>query len=185
MLSGAMPVGFRFARGFYYLVSVACLLLAMQAGHAATDSDAKGDDEFPELQEIHRILTAEEPDGVVFLVMDYDVEAYLWVLPRLQRYVRMMREEWPEVHLIILSHGDEIISLLEKNETKYRSFHENIQRLITTYDVDFQVCGAYAALSGIDQSEFANFVDVVPSAPSQIKDYRQLDYKIVSLEQLW
>jgi intracellular sulfur oxidation DsrE/DsrF family protein len=164
---------------------VASLLLAMQAGRTATDSVTHGDDEFPELQEIYRLLKAEEPDGVVFLVMDYDVEAYLWVLPRLQRYVRMMREEWPEVHLIILSHGDEIISLLAKNETKYRSFHENIQRLISTYNVDFQVCGAFAALSGIDQSEFADFVDVVPSAPSQIKDYRQMDYKIVSLEQLW
>jgi intracellular sulfur oxidation DsrE/DsrF family protein len=162
-----------------------CLLFAAQSGLTASDPVADSDEEFPEVQEINRILKAGQPGGVVFLVMDYDVEAYLWVLPRLEHYVRMMREEWPEVPLVILSHGDEIISLLEKNETEYRSFHEKIRHLILTYNVDFQVCGAYAALSGIDESEFADFVDVVPSAPSQIKDYRQMDYKIVSLEQIW
>jgi intracellular sulfur oxidation DsrE/DsrF family protein len=181
----AIPITLRSAREFIFSVSVACLLLAGQAGHAATDAAEHSDDEFPELQEINRILKAGQPDGIVFLVMDYDVEAYLWVLPRLQHYVRIMREVWPQIHLVILSHGDEIISLLEKNEPEYRSFHDNIRRLIATYDVDFQVCGAYAALSGIDESEFADFVDVVPSAPSQIKDYRQMDYKIVSLEQIW
>ena len=166
---------------------LATLILLVPQFVAGSENDREvADDEFPELGEIRKIIDATDPpDGVVFLVMDYDVEAYYWVLPRLERYVKMVREKWTDAPLAVISHGDEIISLLARNEEKYAPFHRRIRQLVENYRVDFQVCGAYAALSGVDESEFAGFVDVVPSAPSQITDYRQMDYRIISLEPVW
>lgn len=141
--------------------------------------------EFPELADIREMIVKGRPEGVVFLVMDHDTEAYYWVLPRLERYVEMLREEWSDLPLAVLSHGDEIFSLLAKNEGEYSSFHRRMRELVTTYQVEVQVCGAYAALSGVDESEFADFVGVVPSAPAQITDYRQIGFEVVSLEPTW
>ena len=169
--------------------SVVLMLAISLAVSTAFTKDAENPDvveeEFPELADIHEMIDTGPPGGVVFLVMDYDTEAYYWVLPRLERYVRMLREKWPDLSLAVLSHGDEIFSLLSKNEDEYSFFHKSLRELATTYKVDVQVCGAYAALSGVDESEFADFVDVVASAPAQITDYRQMDYEVVSLEPVW
>ena len=93
--------------------------------------------------------------------------------------------EWPDLPLAVLSHGDEIFSLLAENENEYPELHRKVRRLVTTEKIDFQVCGAFAALSGVGESEFADFVEVVPSAPTQISDYRLMGYELVHLELTW
>ena len=155
---------------------------------AIADATAFGDEPektFPELGEIKEIIGLGRPEGVVFMVMDHDTEAYEWVLPRLERYVKIIHQEWPDLPLAVLSHGDEIFSLLVKNEQEYSEFHRRIRLLVENDKLDFQVCGAFAAMSGVDESEFVDFVDVVPSAPTQISDYRLMGYELVHLELTW
>ena len=150
--------------------------------------EAAGDtsqETFPELGEVKEIIGLGRPEGVVFLVMDHDTEAYEWVLPRLERYVTILRAEWPDLPLAVLSHGDEIFSLLAKNADEYAGFQHRIRKLVTDEEITFQVCGAFAALSGVDESEFADFVEVIPSAPARISDYRMVGYELVHLELTW
>lgn len=137
---------------------------------------------FPELGEIKENIGLGRPDGVVFLVMNHDTEAYEWVLPRLERYVSILRVEWPDLPLAVLSYGDEIFSLLARNAAEYSGFQHRIRKLVTDKEITFQVCGTFAALSGVDESEFADFVEVVPSAPAQISGYRMVGYRLVHLE---
>jgi intracellular sulfur oxidation DsrE/DsrF family protein len=170
---------------FSFLLIIFFLLTVTLLFASPVEETNAAEEEFPELADIRGIVETGEPEGVVFLVMDHDIEAYYWVLPRLERYVRMLHEKWPELPLAVLSHGEEIFSLLVKNESEYPSFHQRLRDLVSTHAIDVQVCGAYASMSGVDETEFADFVDVVPSAPSQVTDYRLMGYRVVSLEPMW
>jgi intracellular sulfur oxidation DsrE/DsrF family protein len=170
---------------FSFLLFIFALLTVTLSFANPVANHGVSKEEFPELAEIRGMVETGQPDGVVFLVMDHDIEAYYWVLPRLERYVRMLREAWPQLPLAVLSHGDEIFSLLARNESEYPSFHQRLRDLVSTYELDVQVCGAYASMSGVDETEFADFVDVVPSAPSQVTDYRHMGYQVVNLEPMW
>lgn len=158
------------------------LLLTGIPSPASADNSAES---YPELGEVRDMVRMKRPDGVAFLVMDHDIEAYSWVLPRLEHYLRIIRDKWPDMPIAVISHGDEIFSLLWDKEEKYKEFHDKIRTLVMEDGIAFQVCGAFAALSGVDASEFADFVDVVPSAPTQISDYRFMGYKVIHLDPTW
>ena len=141
--------------------------------------------EYPELGEVKDILRLGRPDGVAFLVMEHNEAAYEWVLPRIDRYLTVLREQWPDLPVAVVSHGDEMFSLLAEKAPAYAGFQQEVRRLVREQGVAFQVCGAYAALNDVDESQFADFVEVVPSAPTQITDYRMMGYKIVHLDLTW
>ena len=159
-------------------------LMPLAVSSQAVDVENKAN-AYPELGEIRDMIRMKKPDGVAFVVMDHDTEAYSWVLPRLEHYIEILRQKWPDLPISLLSHGDEIFSLLADREEDYKAFHDRIRHLVREQDVQFQVCGAFASFSGVDESEFADFVEVVPSAPVQLSDYRMLGYKIVHLELIW
>ncbi len=140
---------------------------------------------FPEQSEINMIISGEEPGGIVFLVMEYDEEALYWVLPRVTRYAQQLRDKWNDLPISILSHGDEMFSLLEEFKSLNKKLHQSIKELAKNYDVVFQVCGSYASFSDIDASEFPDYIDVVPSAPAEITNYRQMEYKFITMELIW
>lgn len=143
-------------------------------------------DETPELEEILYITRqAEQPEGVLLHTREYDESAFYWVAPRLEYYVLLLRKAYPSLPLVILSHGDEMSALTIPNSSKYREVHEIIQRLVETYDVDFQVCGRFAAINDLDESDFPDFVHMIPSAPSALADYRDLGYELISIELTW
>ena len=142
-------------------------------------------DPFPEQSEMDMIYSAEEPEGIVFLVMEHDEEALYWVLPRVERYARQLREKWNDIPIVVLSHGDEMLALVEEFMSLNEKLHQSIIELAEKYDVVFQVCGSYAAFSDVDSSEFPDHIDVVPSAPAEISNYRHMEYKFISLELIW
>ncbi len=150
---------------------------------AGTEIDEQ---EYPEAQEIERILAADKaPAGVLFNVLEYDEDALEWLAPRIEHYISLLRKGYPELSIVIVSHGDEIFALREQEIWLYREVHQRIQRLVEELDVTFHVCGAYARANGIDESEFPQYIDVVPLATTQIKDYRELDFKVVTIELSW
>ena len=161
------------------------LLLVLLAGGAAAEELLKPD-ETPELEEILYITRqAEEPEGVLLNTREYDESAFYWVAPRLEYYVVLLRKAYPSLPLVILSHGDEMSALTLPNISKYREVHEIIQRLVETYEVDFQVCGRFAAINDLDESDFPGFVHMIPSAPTALADYRDLGYELISIELTW
>ncbi len=144
-----------------------------------------GLEEFPEQSEITQILAGKQPPGMLFLVMEHDEEALQWVLPRIVHYTAQLRERWPEVTIAVLSHGDEMLALVSDLSALYPVVHENVYKLVNSYDVYFHVCGTFAEMSGYEASEFPDYVDVVPFGPAQIQDYRFLDYQVLSIEPTW
>jgi intracellular sulfur oxidation DsrE/DsrF family protein len=140
---------------------------------------------FPEQSEIDEIRTAQKPEGVLFLVMEQDEEAFQWVLPRAIHYIRQLREKWGDLTIVMLSHGEEMFALKTEYQPLYEKLHRDVLMLVSEYDVLFQVCGSYASFSDVAPSDFPDYIDVVPFAPAEIENYRLMEFKIVNLELTW
>lgn len=141
--------------------------------------------EYPELGEVREIIARDRPPGIVFLVREHSESAYDWVLPRLEHYVALIRERWDDLPVAVVSHGEEIFSLLEDRQPANAGYREKIERLVAEQGVAFQICGSFAALSGFGAGDFVDSVEVVDSAPDQITDYRMIGYRVVHLELTW
>ncbi len=143
------------------------------------------EEHFPEQSEIDVIFSGEQPEGVLFLVMEQDDEALYWVLPRVTHYTQQLREKWSDLAIVVLSHGDEMLSLTNDLKSLHNELHQAIKKLMADYNVLFQVCGSYASFADIDVSEFPDHIDVVPFAPAEIETYRQMGFKMINLELTW
>ena len=140
---------------------------------------------FPEQSEIDDILIAEKPEGVLFLVMEQDEEAFNWVLPRVIHYTQQLRDKWQDLTIVVLSHGEEMLALRAEYRLLHEQMHQDILMLVSKHDVLFQVCGSYANFSDVAPSEFPDYIDVVPFAPAEIDNYRLMEFKIINLELTW
>jgi intracellular sulfur oxidation DsrE/DsrF family protein len=142
-------------------------------------------EDYPEAHVIDQLLRGEKPEGIVFLVMEYDIEALGWVLPRVLHYTKELKGKWPGLEIVILSHGDEMFVLQKDYVSAYQNIHHQIEMLVEKHDVLFQVCGSYAQASNISVTNFPRYIDVVPYAPTEIDNYRLLDYKLIHLDHTW
>ena len=154
-------------------------MLFMGLTHSGTE------EVLPEQEEIDSIVIGEEPEGVLFVVMEQDEEALQWVLPRILHYTRQLRGAWEDLPIAVVSHGEEMLGLLTELSGLYPQVHENLRLLVNHYDVAFHVCGSFASLSDVDASEFPDYVDVVSFGPAQIANYCQLGFILVSIELTW
>ncbi|MDX1335014.1 MAG: DsrE family protein [Gammaproteobacteria bacterium] len=141
---------------------------------------------YPELDEILEITNGQErPQGVVFVIYEYDYDAMEWISPRLLKYVELLRERFEELPISVVAHGDEILSLTTDQKRLYPQVHGDIEELVQTYKIHFHVCGAYAAFNGLSEEDFPSYIDVVPFGPSQIADYRMVGYELIDLALTW
>ena len=140
---------------------------------------------YPEQGEVDRILSGAMPAGVLLLVMEHDEEALQWVLPRVIRYVGQLRAKWRELPVVLLSHGDEMFALRSEYDALYPGIHQMARELVENQGVLFNVCEAWASNEGVAWDEFPDFIDVVPFAPAEIENYRNLDFKVINIEQTW
>ncbi len=162
------------------------IMLLLLLTSAAGAEELVKPEETPELGEILGITRqAEQPEGVLLHTREYDESAFYWVAPRLEYYVLLLRKAYPSLPLVILSHGDEMAALTIPKRSEYREVHQIIQRLVETHGVDFQVCGRFAAINNLDESDFPEFVQMIPSAPTALADYRDLGYELISIELTW
>lgn len=145
-----------------------------------------GNDEFPEQEEIDEILQAKaSPEGVIFVIQEYDEDALEWVAPRLHKYVHQLRKQYPEKPIALMSHGEELIGLSIDKALLYASTHKLLRKLVNDQSLLLHICGAAATMVGLDDSDFPDFVDVVPFGPSQVEDYLALGYTLIDLELTW
>lgn len=142
--------------------------------------------ELPELDEIAWLVSQDAPPpGVIFEIREYDEDALFWVAPRLERYVEMLRGRFPNLPIAVLSHGDEMLALTSANGEAFARVHRIARRLVADYGLAFHVCGAFAAMNGLTADDFPDYIDVVPFGPSQVADYRDVGYELISLELTW
>jgi intracellular sulfur oxidation DsrE/DsrF family protein len=164
---------------------VLMLLLSIPQAVAAGGGSTDIPDELPELEQINAIINADEaPPGVVFVIYEYDESALTWIMPRLVYYVTLLNQRFPDLTVAVVSHGDEMLSLTKENADIYPEVHFDLEVLVKELDVLFHVCGSFATLNDVEESDFPDSVDVVPFAPAQVSDYKSLDYVVIDAELL-
>lgn len=151
------------------------LLLLLLLGRAAA---GELPDEFqPDFEEVRAILSGgEAPMGVMFMIRGMHEAALAHMLPRLQRHLDALHSHYPQLHLVVISYGEEIRSLTTAARSRHRELHASLARMIETTPLDFHVCGAFAAGIDLNPEDFPPYLDVVPSSTAQYEAYRALDY---------
>ncbi len=81
--------------------------------------------------------------------------------------------------LKIVIHGTELVSLAKKNYNKY---HDAVERMRYYADlgVEFRVCNLAAKEYGYTPKDFYNFVQVVPSAITEIAHWQLKGYALIT-----
>ncbi len=170
---------------YSHILCRALFLMLLLTPLAAAVSGGSSDipDELPELEQINVIINAHEaPPGVVFVIYEYDESALTWIMPRLVYYTTLLNQRFPDLTVAVVSHGDEMLSLTTDNADVYPEVHFDLEVLVKELDVLFHVCGSFATLNDVEESDFPDSVDVVPFAPAQVSDYKSLDYVVIDAE---
>lgn len=83
-----------------------------------------------------------------------------------------------DMHIIVLMHGTEIVTLARKNEERYR---EVVQRMRYYADmgVKFKVCGLAMKDYDYQPADLHDFVEVTPSAIPELMHWQNQGYALI------
>ncbi len=132
--------------------------------------------------EINEILAKEQsPIGVVFEVVEGDGDALEWAIPAINHYVKQLRNRFPDIGLVVVSHGSEQFGLMTSKQKEKAEVHKTVQSLVAN-DVPVVVCGTHASWRGKKASDFPDYVEVAPAGPTEIRNYEDMGYVLIVLE---
>ena len=132
--------------------------------------------------EVERLLNAkEEPAGVVFETITWDENAWDWAAPMLKQFRQQLLAKYPGLDIALVSHGGEQFELT-KDKAKKNAVTFKALKSLSDAGVDLHVCGTHSSWQNIDDSEYADFIDVSPSGPAQINDYIKLGFTHILLQ---
>lgn len=133
--------------------------------------------------DVDRLLSADEtPVGVVFEIVEGDDDALAWALPLVRQYSERLRARFADLPIAVVTHGAEQFALLEKEaDGALASIHADARDLRENA-VDLHVCGAHAGWYGHLPEDYPSYVDVSPSGPAQINDYRNFGFEVIRLQ---
>ena len=126
------------------------------------------------------IARKDAPLGVVFEIAQNRETALDGVALQVKQYAQRLRARFPQLKIALVSHGREQFSLLKNNE-KYSSVQSGVRELVKNQDIDVHVCGTHASWYEKHPEDFPDYIDVAPSGPVQINNYRELGYVLVVL----
>lgn len=121
------------------------------------------------------------PSGVVFEIVEGDALALEWAVPLAARETKRLRAKFPHLDIAVVTHGREMFTLQTSQQKTNRKVHAEVEQLVKSDKVSVHVCGTHAGWRNLDKESFVSFVDVGPSAPSQIRNYRDLGFEVVHL----
>lgn len=128
------------------------------------------------LDKIETLLQSKDaPEGVVFEVINRDVLFLNWALPEVEKQTQRLRKKFPELDIVVVSHGREMFSLTSKNQSDNPDLKMQVD-LLVSQQVPVYVCGTYAERKGVSNSEFPENIKVAAEGPAQINDYIKLGY---------
>ncbi|MES9832988.1 MAG: hypothetical protein ABW139_12180 [Candidatus Thiodiazotropha sp. DIVDIV] len=133
--------------------------------------------------DVDRLLQAnEEPTGVVFEIIEDDDDALGWALPKVAKLSTQLRKRFPDLPIAVVTHGKEQFGLLaDEADGLMAPIHDSALSL-QAEEIDLHVCGAHAGWDGYTPEDFPPYVDVSPSGPAQIRDYRNLGFVLIVLQ---
>ncbi|KAB2313666.1 hypothetical protein F8A87_03890 [Betaproteobacteria bacterium SCN2] len=117
------------------------------------------------------------PAGVVFEIVDRDPQALEFALPWVRQAAEKIEERFPGVPMALVTHGQEMFALQEKDRQRNAALHEQVQSLKRDRNIPVHVCETYAGWKGVVPEAFPAYIDVAPSGPAQINNYIALDYQ--------
>lgn len=79
----------------------------------------------------------------------------------------------------VVIHGTEIVTLARKNHEKYRDAVERM-RYYASLGVQFRVCGIAAHDYGYKADDFYDFVEVIPSAITELAHWQLQGYALIT-----
>ncbi|MDH5444680.1 MAG: DsrE family protein [Gammaproteobacteria bacterium] len=84
-----------------------------------------------------------------------------------------------EVNIKVVIHGTEIVTLVKKNNKKYK---EAVQRMqyYAGFGVEFKVCGLVMDEYGYSVKDFYEFVEIVPSAITELVHWQMKGYGLIT-----
>jgi len=132
---------------------------------------------------IQDVLALEEPPpGIIFEVVGSDRNALQWAVPRVRDYAQRLRARFPNLHVAVVSHGQEQFALMSAKRSEFTALHDMVQQMTEGEDIQLHVCETYAGWKGVGAEEFPDYVDVAAAGPAQINDYRKLGYVHILLK---
>lgn len=87
-----------------------------------------------------------------------------------------MAPEFMDIKVVI--HGTEIATVVKKNNEKYAEAVERM-RYYAALGVEFKVCGMAAHDYGYETDDFYEFIEVVPSAITELVHWQQQGYGLI------
>jgi hypothetical protein len=81
----------------------------------------------------------------------------------------------------VILHGTEIVTVASHNHERYRDIVERM-RYYAALGVEFKVCGLAARDYGYDTEDFQDFIQVVPSAITELAHWQLKGYALIKPE---
>lgn len=132
---------------------------------------------------IDPLLQAKEtPAGVVFEIATSKDDSLNWALPLIKDYIGQIRQRFPGVHIVVVTHGREMFALQKSNHDKSAAPARQLTRQLVQDGVSLHVCGTYAARKGLGEEDFPDYVNVAAAGPAQINDYIAVGYVRIRLK---
>lgn len=130
----------------------------------------------------HLLSQTEEPDGVVFEILEFGSDSWQWLSPMLESYTQQLRAKFPTIDIAIVSHGLEQFELT-KEASMSQPKAMNTLKGLSNQSVDVHVCGVHSRWLNVDESAYLDFVNVAKSGPAKINDYRNIGYTLIEITQ--
>ncbi len=83
------------------------------------------------------------------------------------------------MNIVVVIHGTEIVTVVEKNYEKYQEAVDRM-RYYAQLGVKFRVCGLAAQDFGYTLEDFQDFIEVVPSAITELAHWQQQGYGLIT-----
>jgi len=132
----------------------------------------------------HAVMTPYTEQKVVFDFYFDDPEkintALYWVRSLINPLMEEPYDMAPEsLDIKIVVHGTEIVTLARKNYARYRDAVERM-RYYASLGVKFKLCALAAHDYNYDTGDFYDFVDVVPSAMTELAHWQLHGYALIT-----
>ena len=128
------------------------------------------------------IEAAEPPAGVVFEIIEGEVDALGWALPKVARLSERLRARFPDLSIAVVTHGREQFGLLANEADGPLAQLHAEARALQGQGIGLHVCAVHASWDGNVPEDFPDYVDVAASAPAQINDYLKLGFELIRLD---
>lgn len=81
--------------------------------------------------------------------------------------------------IVVVIHGTEIVTVAKNNYVKYKDAVERM-RYYSELGVNFRVCGLAAADYGYIDKDFYEFIEIAPSAITELSHWQQQGYSLIT-----